>query len=455
MQAALDPHRSTAKRCPLCDARFRASRRTCAHDGTELIAAEAAQKPQDPLLGAELAQTYRLVSALGRGGMGTLYLARHRRLRRDVAVKVIHAAFATHELALARFFREAEALARVRSPHVVQVLDALRVPDGRPALVVEYLEGEDLQARLDRDGALPVDEALALAVELCRGLGAAHAAGIVHRDLKPSNVFLDRRAGVTKLIDFGVAHLDGDAALTRTGTVVGTPAYMAPEQVRGSAGVDGRADIYGVGAVLYRCLTGRAPYEGSTPTAVLSKVLDGPPEPPCALAPELPSDVESLVMRAMARDPETRFSVADELAEACKELIRRRASPLPWSGRSARRALGVGVLAVIGTAAAALSAAPVHGGWLALAVLVLALVVGRRWRHAPERWPQRSWALERALQLGVATVGCGTLWLGSAGALGVAAPSPRAVVTVAVVIGWMTFALAPWQARSSRGPDDG
>ncbi len=420
-----------------------------------MIEAETAQKPQDPLLGAELEQTYRLVGTLGRGGMGTLYLARHRRLRRDVAVKVIHAAFATHELALARFFREAEALARVRSPHVVQVLDALRVPDGRPALVVEHLEGEDLQARLERDGALPVDEALALAIELCRGLGAAHAAGIVHRDLKPSNVFLDRRAGVTKLIDFGVAHLDGDAALTRTGTVVGTPAYMAPEQVRGSAGVDRRADVYGVGAVLYRCLTGRAPYEGNTPTAVLSKVLEGPPEPPRALAPELPSDVESLVMRAMARDPEMRFSATEELAEACKELIRRRASPLPWSGRSARRALGVGVLAVTGTAAAVLSAAPVHGGWLALVVLGLAVVIGRRWRRAPERWLERSWALERALRVGVTTVGCGTLWLGSASALGIAAPSPRAVVMVAVVVGWVTFALAPWRARSSRGPDDG
>ncbi|MCB9614395.1 MAG: serine/threonine protein kinase [Sandaracinus sp.] len=452
MQVALDPNRSAAKRCPTCDAHFRASRQTCAHDGTALVDAAPAA-PKDPLLGVELEQTYRLADELGRGGMGTLYLARHRRLRRDVAVKVIHAAFATHELALARFFREAEALARVRSPHVVQVLDALKVPDGRPALVVEHLEGEDLQARLNRDGRMGVDEALALAVELCRGLAAAHAVGVVHRDLKPSNVFLDERAGVAKLIDFGVAHLDGDAALTRTGTVVGTPAYMAPEQVRGSAGVDGRADVYGVGAVLYRCLTGRAPYEGSTPTAVLSKVLEGPPEPPRALAPELPAEAETLVMRAMARDPETRFRSADELAEACKELLRRRASPFPWSGRSTSRALGAGVLATTAAATATLGAAPSHGVWLALAVIAGAVAIGRRWSRTPEHLPERSWALDRALRLGTLTIGVGTLGLGAASAMGIEAPSARAVLAVALTVALATFAIAPWRARASRRPD--
>ncbi len=448
MQVALDPNRSAAKRCPTCDAHFRASRRTCAHDGTALVDAEpVVARPVDPLIGVELERTYVLGDELGRGGMGALYVARHRRLRRDVAVKVLHAAFATHELALARFFREAEALARVRSPHVVQVLDALRVPDGRPALVVELLEGEDLQARLARISRLPVDEALALAIELCRGLSAAHAAGVVHRDLKPSNVFLDARAGVAKLIDFGVAHLDGDAALTRTGTVVGTPAYMAPEQVRGSAGVDGRADVYGVGAVLYRCLTGRAPYEGSTPTAVLSAVLERAPEPPRAIAPELPAEVESLVMRAMARDPETRFSTADELADACRVLLRRRSAPYPWSEATSARTVGAGVLATTCLTAASVAFAP---AWVALLVPVAAVLITRRWRREPERLAERGWALFRALHVGLVILGASGLVLAAADALAVNAPSPRTALMLSLVCAFATFALAPWRARATR-----
>jgi serine/threonine-protein kinase len=448
VQVALDPNRSAAKRCPTCDAHFRASRRTCAHDGTALVDAEPpVARPVDPLIGVELERTYVLGDELGRGGMGALYVARHRRLRRDVAVKVLHAAFATHELALARFFREAEALARVRSPHVVQVLDALRVPDGRPALVVELLEGEDLQARLARVSRLSVDEALALAIELCRGLTAAHAAGVVHRDLKPSNVFLDARAGVAKLIDFGVAHLDGDAALTRTGTVVGTPAYMAPEQVRGSAGVDGRADVYGVGAVLYRCLTGRAPYEGSTPTAVLSAVLERAPEPPRAIAPELPAEVESLVMRAMSRDPETRFSSADELAEACRAVLRRRSAPYPWSEATSARALGAGLLATTCLMAASVAFAP---AWIALFVPLAAGVIARRWQRDPERLAERGWALSRALLVGLVVLGASGLLLAAAEALAMDAPSSRMALVLSLGCALATFALAPWRARATR-----
>lgn len=409
-------------------------------------------RPVDPLIGVELERTYLLGEELGRGGMGALYVARHRRLRRDVAVKVLHAAFATHELALARFFREAEALARVRSPHVVQVLDALRVPDGRPALVVELLEGEDLQARLARVQRLPIDETLALAIELCRGLSAAHAVGVVHRDLKPSNVFLDARAGVAKLIDFGVAHLDGDAALTRTGTVVGTPAYMAPEQVRGSAGVDGRADVYGVGAVLYRCLTGRAPYEGSTPTAVLSQVLERSPEPPRAITPELPAEVESLVMRAMARDPDTRFSSAEELADACRTLLRRRSAPHPWSESSVASAAVAGVIVTGCLAAATVAFAP---AWLALVVPAVAVLVARRWHREPERLRERGWALRRALYAGLVTLGSSGLVLAAADALAIDAPSSRVSLVLSLAIAFATFVVAPWRARASRrAPSD-
>ena len=348
---------SRAKRCPVCSAEYRASRRTCAHDGAKLE-----EVPQDPLIGTLLADTYRIEKPLGRGGMGELYVAKHERLGSRVAVKILHAAFTDHELALARFYREAEAMARIRSPYVASVLDASQTPDGRPCLIVELLDGEDLQARL-RGGRISVDEALRIAVQVGAGLHAAHSVGVVHRDLKPSNILLDDTQGVAKIVDFGVAHLEGDAQLTQTGTVVGTPAYMAPEQIRGSSTVDGRADVYGVGAVLYRALTGQAPYQGTVPTSVLSDVLEHAPEPPGAIAPDIPTDVEALILRAMSRDPDTRFESADELRRAAERLRLRRARRVPWSDRGSPTLLGVLALATITLAAVAHPLRPSWAAW--------------------------------------------------------------------------------------------
>lgn len=348
---------SCAKRCPVCGAEYRASRRTCAHDGATLEAV-----PRDPLIGTLLADAYRIEKPLGRGGMGELYVARHERLGSRVAVKILHAAFTDHELALARFYREAKAMARIRSPYVATVLDALETPDGRPCLIVELLDGEDLQRRL-RGGRLNVDEALDLAVQVCTGLAAAHAVGVVHRDLKPSNILLDDAQGVAKLVDFGVAHLDGDAQLTQTGTVVGTPAYMAPEQIRGSSTVDGRADVYGLGAVLYRALTGQAPYQGTVPTSVLSDVLENAPEPPGAIAPDIPTDVEAFILRAMSRDPDTRFESADEMRRAAERLRRRRARRVPWVERGKPTLASVLVLATLTLVALAHPIAPTWAPW--------------------------------------------------------------------------------------------
>ncbi len=411
----LDPKRSLARRCPACGVSYRASRQTCARDGVPLV-----DVPRDPLLGTVLGETYRIDRPLGRGGMGALYVATHLRVERPVAVKVLHAAFADHDLALARFYREARAMARIRSPYVVQVLDALRTEDGRPCLVVELVDGEDLQARL-RGGRLEPDEALEIAEQLCRGLEAAHAAGVVHRDLKPSNVLIDA-AGVAKVVDFGVAHLDGDAQLTQSGTVVGTPAYMAPEQVRGSATVDARADVYGLGAVMYCALTGRAPYEGTAPTEILSQVLDSSPPPPRTLRPDLPADVESWLMRAMSRDPATRFESAREMGEAARRLRMRRAAPLPWSSGTRARAVGC-ALGLAGLVGLSLTHQWGVSPWVALmsAVAVGAGLVRRGLGvDRPGPWALAPFAAGLGLTLAVgllALLGVEAPWLAAVGAL--------------------------------------
>ncbi len=302
-----------ARRCPTCEGEFPGEYVVCPRDATPL---GDGPRGTDPMLGVVLGGTYRVTRALGAGAMGKLYEAEHVRLARPFAIKVLHEAFADKRDALVRFEREARAAARIRSDHVVDVVDVLTAPDGRPCIAAEKLEGEDLQARLDRIGKMPIAEAVALARHACRGLAAAHAHGVIHRDLKPSNLFLCARPDgrvTLKILDFGVAKLMDEGELTRAGAVVGTPAYMAPEQARGSSSVDARADVYAVGAVLYRMLTGHAPYSGSDPTATLARLLEGAPVRPRVLDPEIPEGVESVLQRAMSRDPSERPASALEL----------------------------------------------------------------------------------------------------------------------------------------------
>jgi len=183
-------------------------------------------------------------------------------------------------------------------------------------MVLEKLEGEDLEDHLAAAGRLPLEEALAIARQVCRGLSAAHSVGVIHRDLKPSNIFLvnhPKGGLLVKLLDFGVAKLREDANLTATGAVLGTPAYMPPEQARSSARVDARGDIYGVGAVLYCMLTGRPPYEGADATSTLATLLEREPVRPSTLDPTIPIGMEALIQRAMARDPEARPQTIEQL----------------------------------------------------------------------------------------------------------------------------------------------
>jgi serine/threonine-protein kinase len=283
----------------------------------------------DPLMGAMIGGSYRIERALARGGMGRLYLAEHTRLPRKVAVKVLHEPHAQKKEAVRRFEREASALSRLDHANVLGVLDFVRTPDGRGAIVTPLLEGESLQVRLDRETTIEETEALRIAIEMCRGLCAAHAEGIVHRDLKPSNVFLARRADEprphVKLLDFGVAKLSDDD-MTRTGVVLGTPSYMAPEQAKGSSRVDARADVYAVGAVLYRMLVGATPYDGEDASEVLTRLLAGGPERMSARG-AVREELEAVVERAMARRPDERHATARDLAHALEALLDGHAEP--------------------------------------------------------------------------------------------------------------------------------
>ena len=266
--------------------------------------------------------TYEIVAQVAEGGMGRVFEARHLRLaHRHVAVKVLGDEYASDPEIVARFEREVESASRVVHPHVIEVYDA-GVQDGVHFLVTELLVGEDLGARIERTKApVPTELAVRLLRQTCRALAAAHACGVIHRDVKPENVFIVEVDGAphVKVLDFGISKIvrgGGERAkLTRTGAVLGTPAYMAPEQARGGD-VGVRTDVYGAGATLYTALAGRAPFEGDDPAAALTKLVSEEPPRLRSIAPHVPAELEVVVQRAMAKDPRDRYATPLELEEA-------------------------------------------------------------------------------------------------------------------------------------------
>lgn len=256
---------------------------------------------------------YELVSPLGQGGMGVVWRARHTELGRDVAIKVMLAGEHASEEMLARFRREARLAAKLQDPGIVTVFDCGN--EGRlHYFVMELVEGQSLKELL-ANGPLPVDRAVRIAAEAARALGAAHDSGVVHRDVKPGNLLIDTK-GRVRVADFGLAKDLSDASLTATGTVVGTPSYMAPEQAAGETSlISPRTDVYALGAVLYEMLTGRPPFTG-TALAVLRQIDAEAPTSPSTRNSAIPSAVEAVVMRALAKEPENRYANARELAMA-------------------------------------------------------------------------------------------------------------------------------------------
>ncbi len=305
--------------------------------------AAAPPDPQGARVGQTAAGRYRVLSLLGTGGMGEVYEAEHLAVGKRVALKCLWRAFWDDPEQVARFEREARVASLVRSPHVVDVLDAGKLEDGAPFLVMELLEGTTLARELATNGAMSVERALFIVRQIAAGLEAAHLAGIVHRDLKPENVFLLRVAGreLVKILDFGVSKFrreDMDPDLTRTGTAIGTPTYMSPEQTEGMRHVDERADVWSLGVILFRMLTGELPFFAESYARLLIKVVSDEPAPRLrSRMPDLPRDLDAIVARCLEKSPAGRFASMAELVAALPGDPKRRTSTVPPAARAAPR----------------------------------------------------------------------------------------------------------------------
>jgi len=271
-----------------------------------------------------LAGKYRVEYVIGVGGMGMVVAATQIDLGELRAIKFLLPAMAANAEAVERFVREARAAASLRGEHVVRVHDVGRFKSGEPYMVMEYLDGEDLGVIVDRLGPMPPSQVVAYALQALEALAEAHAAGIVHRDLKPPNLFVARdRQGLPtlKILDFGISKFtDGRAGeatgLTGTAVAMGSPTYMAPEQMRSAKSVDARADLWSLGVILYELLTGREPFTGETLAALYTQVLTGEPKPPSSMNPLVQPTLDAVVLRCLAKDREKRFQNAAELAAA-------------------------------------------------------------------------------------------------------------------------------------------
>jgi serine/threonine-protein kinase len=266
-----------------------------------------------------IADRYRLERQIGRGGMGSVWLARHLGLDIPCAVKFIEGEYAALPEAQARFVREAKAAAQLRSPHVVQILDH-GVWDGTPYMAMELLEGEDLGKRLTRIGRMAPQDVCVIVTQVSRALTKAHGAGIVHRDLKPDNIFLvhDDDREIAKVLDFGIAKAQGhgiDGSNTKTGAMLGTPYYMSPEQAQGVKAVDHRSDLWSLAVIVFQALTGKLPFESEALGDLLVKIIVQPIPLPSQVVPDLPMAFDRWWAKAASRDPSQRYQSAKELSD--------------------------------------------------------------------------------------------------------------------------------------------
>jgi len=338
-------------RCPHCGLPHEASATECPIEGKAIERKPVSKKLQPPpsspvwktpipdpdseidndpspsvtrLFGMVLDDKYRIDELIGKGGMGVVYRGEHQRLKKPVAIKVLLRGHEEGSVAQRRFEREARAAGGLGHPNICQAFDIGNLPDGSPYLVMELLEGRTLADRLAIEGPLPLEEACDVLADVLSALHAAHEGSIVHRDLKPDNVFLTPKGA--KLLDFGVSRKidENTMRVTRTGAVVGTPSYLAPEQARGDGDVDRRADLWAAGVLLYETLTGMLPFTASNYNALLVKILTRKPTPPSHIRPAISPELEQVILKAMAFERDDRFADAATMREA---LLEARAQP--------------------------------------------------------------------------------------------------------------------------------
>ena len=303
------------KVCQSCRARFRGDAQICPIDGGKLV------ELPDPLIGLTLAGRFTIVTRIGAGGMGTVYRARHEAIGRDVAVKFLSPELAIDPTNRQRFLREAQAANRIGHEHIIEITDYGETDDGLVYLVMELLEGRPLSREI-ATGPLPPRRALNIALQIASALARAHELDVVHRDIKPDNIYLLKRGDrndFVKILDFGLAHMKGELRLTATGTVFGTPEYMAPEQARG-APMTAAVDLYALGCVTFEMLTGELPFDGNTPDLILKHLREPPPAASSRLG-GLPKHLDALVLKLMQKDPSRRHRDAYHLCEDLRTAI--------------------------------------------------------------------------------------------------------------------------------------
>ena len=282
------------------------------------------QSPADASLVGEVLGSYRLTSELASGGMGTVYRAQHELLGREAAIKLLRPELSSNDVLVQRFFNEAKAATAIRHPGIIEVYDFGYTEDGRAYLVMEFLDGEPLGTRIQRRGRLTEVEAASIARGIASALKAAHAKGIIHRDLKPDNVFLvpdpDGTGDRVKVLDFGVAKLADPAPSnvrhTQTGALMGTPLYMAPEQARAAGTIDGRADLYSLGCIIYEMLVGKPPFVADGAGEIIAMQLFGQVQPPAERLASLTPAMNAIVMQLLEKEPHDRFQNAAAVQQA-------------------------------------------------------------------------------------------------------------------------------------------
>jgi len=280
----------------------------------------------DPRIGMILQDRYRIIRQLGEGGMGAVYEGEHLLIKKRVAIKCLHAQYAQNPEVVARFHREALAATSIGHQNIIEVTDLGRFPDGAVFMVLEYLAGRDFARLIDDEGPQPLGRIVHIMMQICDALTAAHGKEIVHRDLKPENVFLIKRGDdpdFVKLLDFGISKMKSSSDspgsnMTRTGMALGTPYYMAPEQAQGLKNVDHRADIYALGVILFRALTGQHPFDHDSYPMLVLKICTEPPPPLRRYRPDVPPEIEQIAAKMLAKSPEDRFQNCAAVKAALK-----------------------------------------------------------------------------------------------------------------------------------------